>query len=164
MPNFAEHRRLKSGPPLVRRLDIRKNIPVSVTKLTLGLRVGFILSHLTANKLFPANPRVITGPPKMSLLLEAKSMPALIIKPRIILVMHTDDLAFYIMSNQQGQTDVHARALLHWLLWSFAALAALELCCTGCSEALLLWLPWSFVTKSTQLESFLATFENINPS
>ena len=52
------------------------------------------------------NPRAITGPPKMSLLLEAKSMPALILKPRFILVTHTDDLCWYIMSNQQGKMFV----------------------------------------------------------
>ena len=81
----AEHSRIKSGPPLMRRLGIHKNIPVSGTKLTLGLRVGFISSHLTADKLFSVNPRAITGPPKTSLVLEAKNMPALIIKPRFIL-------------------------------------------------------------------------------
>ena len=54
--------------------------------------------HLIADKLFPVNPRAITGPPKMSLLLEAKSMPALIIKSRFILVTHTDDLGWYITS------------------------------------------------------------------
>ena len=37
----------------------------------------------------------------MNLLLEAKSMPALIIKPRFILVMYTDDLGWYITSHQQ---------------------------------------------------------------
>ena len=84
----------------MRGLDIHKNSPVSVTKLTLSLRVCFISSQLTANKLFPVNPRAITGPPKMSLLLEAKSMPALIIKPN---QMHTDDLGWNITSNQQGQ-------------------------------------------------------------
>ena len=67
-------------------LDIYKNVLVSVNKLTLGLRVRFINSQLTAGKLFPVNNRAITGPPKMSFLLEAKSMPALIIKPRFILV------------------------------------------------------------------------------
>ena len=102
----AKHRRLKSGPPLMRGLDIYKNIPVSVTKLTLDLRVGFISSHLTADKLFPVKPRAITGPPNMSLLLEAKSMPALFIKPRLILVAHTDDLSCYITSNQQGRMFV----------------------------------------------------------
>ena len=39
----------------------------------------------------------------MSLLLEIKSMLALIIKPRLILLMHTDDLGWYITSNQQEQ-------------------------------------------------------------
>ena len=48
----------------------------------------------------------ITDPLKMSFLLEAKSMPALIIKPRFILVTHTDDLGGFITSNQQGQMFV----------------------------------------------------------
>ena len=34
-------------------------------------------------------------------------MPALIIKPRLILVMHTDDLGSYMASNQQEQMFVH---------------------------------------------------------
>ena len=84
----AEHSRLKSGPPLMRRLGIHKNIPVSGTKLMLGLQVGFISSHLTADKPFLVNSRAITGPPKMSLQLEAKSMPALIIKPKLILGLY----------------------------------------------------------------------------
>ena len=84
-------------------LNVHKNIPVSITKLTLGLQVGFISSHLSADKLFTVNLRAITGPPKMSLLLEAKSMTALIIKPRFILVTHTDDLGWYITSDQQGK-------------------------------------------------------------
>ena len=70
----------------MRRLGSHKNIPVSGTKLTLGLQVGFICSRLTADKLFPVNPRVTTGPPKMSPLLEAKSLPALIFKPKLIIV------------------------------------------------------------------------------
>ena len=90
----------------MRALNIHENIPLSITKLTLGLRVGFISSHLIVDKLFQTNPRAITGPPKMSLLLEAKSIPALIIKPRFILVMHTDDLGRYITSNQQGKMFV----------------------------------------------------------
>ena len=87
----------------MRGLGIHKNIPVSVTKLTLGVRVSFISSHLTEDKLFPVNARAITGPPKMSLLLEAKSMSALIIKPWLILVTHTDDPGWHIRSNQKGQ-------------------------------------------------------------
>ena len=90
----------------MRGLNVHKNIPVSINKLTLGLRVGFISSHLIVDKLFPINQRAITGPPKMSLLIETKSMPALIIKPRFILVTHTDDLGWYISSNQQGKMFV----------------------------------------------------------
>ena len=84
----------------MRVLEIHNNCLVSVTKLRLGLGVGFISSHLTVDKLFPVNPRAIMGPPKMSLLLEAKSMPALIIKPGFILVMHTDDIRWCTTSNQ----------------------------------------------------------------
>ena len=40
-----------------------KNIIVSDTKLTLPLEVGFIIFLLTAHKLFPVNPREITGAP-----------------------------------------------------------------------------------------------------
>ena len=43
-------------------LDVRKNIPVAVTKLTLGIRVGFNNSHLTADKLSPVNLRIISLP------------------------------------------------------------------------------------------------------
>ena len=89
-------------------MKIHMNIPVSVTKLMLGHRVGFISSHLKTDKLFPVNPRAMTGPPKMSDMLEAKSMRALIIKPRLILVMHTNDLGWYITSNQQGQMFVRS--------------------------------------------------------
>ena len=87
------------------------NIPVSITKLTLSLRVGFISFHLIADKLFQINPRAITGPPKMSLL-EAKNMRALIIKSRFILVSHTDDLGWYIIptkSNQPAGKDVRSK-------------------------------------------------------
>ena len=56
----------------MRGLDVLEKIDVSDTKLMLGLRVCFISSDLTANKLFPINPRAITGPPKMSLLLEVE--------------------------------------------------------------------------------------------
>ena len=90
----------------MRGLNVHKNIPVFNTKLMIGLRVGFISTHLIADKLFPVNPRAITGLPKMSLLLEAKSMPALIIKQRFILVMYMDNLCWYITSNQQGKMYV----------------------------------------------------------
>ena len=87
----------------MRGLDIHENIDVSDTKLMLGLRVCFISSDLTVNKLFLINPRVIPGPPKMSLLLEVGKTFALIIEPRLILVKHMDDLGGYITSNQQGK-------------------------------------------------------------
>ena len=47
----AEHSRLKSGPPLMSEPGINENITVSDIKLQLALRVGFISSHLTADKL-----------------------------------------------------------------------------------------------------------------
>ena len=101
--NKSSEVNLHQGRLFMRRLGIPKNIPLSGTKLTLGLRVGFISSHLTVDKLLIVNPRAITGPPKMSLLLEAKSMPALIIKPRLILAAHTDDLGWNKTFNQQQQ-------------------------------------------------------------
>ena len=50
------------------------------------------------------------------LLLEAKSMLALIMKPRLVLVTHVDDLDCYITSNQQGQI------LIQNLDWIFSKL------------------------------------------
>ena len=106
MLNSSRTPQTKSGPPLMRGLKFHQNIAVSITKLSLSLGVGFISSHLIADKLFPINLRAITGPLKMSFLLEARSMPVLIITPRLILVTHTDDLSWYIMSNQQGKMFV----------------------------------------------------------
>ena len=82
-----------------------------------------------ADKLFPVNTRAITGPPKISLQLEARSTPALIIKPRLILVAHTDDLSWFITSNQsdtcsfkpqrqQTKCYVKANPVLHHRLYS----------------------------------------------
>ena len=82
----TEHCRLKSGPPLTKGLGVNKNIPVPDTKLTLILRVGFISSHMRADKLLPVNQRANVGPPKISLLHEVNSTPSLIMKPRLILV------------------------------------------------------------------------------
>ena len=87
----------------MRRLGINKNIPVSDTKLTLDLRVGSISSHLTADKLFTVAPRAITSPQKMSLLVEVKSMPALMIKPRLTFFADKDALGWSETSNQQQQ-------------------------------------------------------------
>ena len=82
----------------MRGLGNIQNILLSDTKPTFG-----ICSHLTADKLFPVNSRAFTGPPKMNLLLEVKTMPELVVKPRLILVAHTDDLGWNITSNQQQQ-------------------------------------------------------------
>ena len=87
----------------MRELRVHYDIRVSDTKQMLSPRVGFISSNLTTNKLLPINPRAIPGPPKMSLLLKVESSPALVVKPRFILIAHTDDLGRYITSNQQGQ-------------------------------------------------------------
>ena len=72
-------------------------------ELTLGLRVGFISSHLTADKLLKISKRATTGSPKMSHPLEVKSTPASIIKSKLLLVSDTDDLGRYITSNQQRE-------------------------------------------------------------
>ena len=97
----------------MRGMDVHENIDVSDTKLMLGLCIRFIRSDFTANKLFTGPPkmravtirvvRAITGPPMMSLLLEVERTSALIIEPRLILVMCTDDLGGHITSNQQGK-------------------------------------------------------------
>ena len=87
----------------MRGLDVHENTDVCDTKPMLGLRVCFNSSDLTANKLFPINPRAVTGPPKMSLLLQVESTSALIIEPRLILVTYTDDLGGCKTSNQQGK-------------------------------------------------------------
>ena len=98
-PNTAS--RLKNLPPLMRgQLSLHKNIPVSDYKLTRGLRVGIINSHLASDKLFQTNLRALTGPPKMSLPLEVSSRHELIMKPRLILVEHSDVVCWYITSNQ----------------------------------------------------------------
>ena len=77
----------------MRGLGIHKNIPVSDTKLTLGLRVGVISTRLTEDKFFSINPR------QQSRASTEDESPAwtkitteLIIKPRLILIVHTDDI------------------------------------------------------------------------
>ena len=53
-------------------VSIHRIIPVSDTNLTPGLRIGFVSSQLTVDKLLTGNPRAITSPPKMSCLHEEK--------------------------------------------------------------------------------------------
>ena len=80
-------------PPLMGTLGVHQNIPVSDTKLTPSLCVNFISPPLDLDKLISVNSRAITTPPKMSLLLEVELMPVVTIKPRLILVTHTDHLS-----------------------------------------------------------------------
>ena len=106
----AERSRLKRGPPPMRRLAIHKNIPAGTLIRTLNFRVGFIISHKTADKLFPVNPRAITGPSKISILLKDKSTPAFIIKPRLILFGHTDDIRWYIRPTSMDRCSIKPSA------------------------------------------------------
>ena len=76
-------------------LGIYQNIPVSDTKLMVSLCIDFISPHLVVDKLIPVNSRAITSPPKISNLLEVKCMPAVIIEPKLILVLHMNDLNWY---------------------------------------------------------------------
>ena len=55
---LSEHSKLSSIQPLIRGLGPHK--------LSLGIWVGLISSHLTVDKLFPINQRTITGQPKMA--------------------------------------------------------------------------------------------------
>ena len=93
----------------MRGLNVHKNIPVSITKLMLGLIIGFISSHLIADKLFPINPRTITGPPKMSLMLRPKIMPALIIKPRFIYPCFAHGWPWLVHNVQPAGKDVRSK-------------------------------------------------------
>ena len=85
---------------------VHKNIYDGGTKLWLILRVGFISSHFTVSYLFPVNPRAITGAPKMNLQLVVKSPHALIIKPRLVHVVHMYDLCTWMtwMNVQSAET------------------------------------------------------------
>ena len=102
-PNTSDFRVDKQA--LMRWLGVHKIIPDSDTKPTLNHQVGFIISNLTADKLFPVNQRVITGPPKMSHLIEFKSTPALTIKPRFIVFVHMDVLGWHITFNLYCTTN-----------------------------------------------------------
>ena len=90
----AEHSRLKSGPPLMRRLSIHKNIPASVTKLTQGRRVGFIISQTwqwTNSSLLTESDHGSTKDEHPSC---GQKHACIDHHPRLILVTHTDDLGW----------------------------------------------------------------------
>ena len=69
---------------------LHQNSPAFDTKLTPSHIIDYISLPLVMNKLIPDTSRAITSPRKMSLLLEVERTPAVIIKPRPILVTHTD--------------------------------------------------------------------------
>ena len=75
-------------------LGVHQNIPASDTKLTHSLRIYSIGPPLVMDKLIKVVSKAITSPPEMGHLLDVECMPAVIIKPRFILVTHTDHLSW----------------------------------------------------------------------
>ena len=73
-------------------LGVHQNIPASDTKLTHSLVINSIGPPLVMDKLIIVNSRVITCPLEMGPMLDVEYKPAVIIKPRLILVTHTDHL------------------------------------------------------------------------
>ena len=74
-------------------LGIHQDIPASDAELTPRFGIDYISPPLVMEKIIPVNSRVITTPPTMSLLLEVECTPAIIIKPRLMLIMHPDHLS-----------------------------------------------------------------------
>ena len=88
----ANHSRLHGGTPLMGTLAFIR----TSRHLTLNWCIASAYTTLALFcwwRLIPVNSRVITSPPKMSLLLDIERSPTVIIKPRHILVMHTDHLS-----------------------------------------------------------------------
>ena len=71
-------------------LGIHQNIPA--TKLMHSLGIYSIGPPLVMDKLIPVISKGITSPPEMGPMLEVECKPAVIIKSRFLLVMHTDHL------------------------------------------------------------------------
>ena len=74
-------------------LGIHQNITDFHIKLMHSLGICSIGPSLVMDKLIPANSRAITSPPEMGPLLDVECKPAVIIKPRFILVKNTDHLS-----------------------------------------------------------------------
>ena len=87
----SEHNRREGRPALIGTLGVQQNIPASDARLMPSLFMD-ICHPLVMDKLILVNLRAITSPPKMSPLLEVECTPAVIIYPRLVLVMLTDDL------------------------------------------------------------------------
>ena len=97
--NQAKQYRLKSGPPVMKRLGIHKT--VSDIKLMLATKyVGLALTQQWTNS--SQLTQVLSCVyQRWACCLRQKNKPAFIIKPRLILVSHTDNLCWNIRSNQQ---------------------------------------------------------------
>ena len=80
--------------------------PASDTQLTPSLGIFYISPPMVMDTLIPASSRAITSPPKMSLLLEVERIPAVIIRPRLILLTQTDCLNRNKLFNQQIQVHI----------------------------------------------------------
>ena len=65
------------------------------------------------DKLIAVNPRAITTSPMMSLLFEVERTPAVSIKPRLVLVAHTDHLIRKKRFNDQRQMHIQS---LSWIV------------------------------------------------
>ena len=89
----AEHSRLQGRPPLIGTLVVHQNIPASDTKLTNRIGICTIGSPLVMDKLISVNSRAFTSPLEIRIQLEVECTPAVIIKPRFILVTHMDHLS-----------------------------------------------------------------------
>ena len=94
-------------------LGVHQNITVSDTKLTHSLGIYSIDPPLVMDKHIPVNQRTITSLPEMGNLLDVECKPAVIIKPRFILVTHTDHLSGNKTFNLQRQMHVQP---LNWIV------------------------------------------------
>ena len=74
-------------------LGVHQNIPAFDTNLTPILGISFISPPLLIVIFIPVNSRAIRSAPKINLLLEVERTPTVTIKPRLILVTHTDHLS-----------------------------------------------------------------------
>ena len=75
-------------------LGVQQNIPASDNKMMHSLGICSIDSPLAMDKLITVSSRVITSLLMMGSLLDVECNPVVIIKPRFILVTHTDHLSW----------------------------------------------------------------------
>ena len=95
----------------MRTLSVQQNIPAYHTKLMPSFCINFISPPLVMDKLIQVNSRAITSPPKMRVLFEVERTPAVTIKSRLILVMHTDHYSQNKTFNQQRKIHIQS---LNW--------------------------------------------------